>query len=295
MPRSTLRSCPRHRLAPFGGLVLALAAMGGCGTQSHPPGRDGGAEGGRDAARDATGDAARDAGADATWDGGACTLETCPVPCGDVSCGPGQVCCPACGERPSGICADRMDLCPVFDCPPPPVEICGDAPCGPGETCCREVCPGQRPYCTSRPDTCVPRPCPPPMPCGTDECPPGQLCCPGCPGEPPTGICADRLDACPPLDCPPPPGACAPMDAAGRGRCAGVLGFAWNGSACVPISGCRCVGADCDRLFTSRAACEDHYLGVGCIHDCRSTGCPAGTSCQLCFTSWDCIPDGAVC
>ena len=129
--------------------------------------------------------------------------------------------------------------------------------------------------------------------CGERTCSAGQVCCPGCPGQPPLG-CADSLGACPVVDCP-PPDACAAMDARGVGPCEEVLGVAWNGSSCVTLSGCRCAGSDCGRLFDTLTACEEHYLDAGCIRDCRTTGCPDGSTCQLCFTSWECIPDGAIC
>lgn len=48
---------------------------------------------------------------------------------------------------------------------------------------------------------------------------------------------------------------CAPMDAVGEGLCDGYFGVAWNGSACVSITGCRCVGADCPRAYRDREEC----------------------------------------
>ncbi len=278
---TSLATAPR-RVVLASAAALALGVLGGCGSGSHSPGMDAGADGGIDAGRDGGGDGSRDAAPDG-GDGG--------LACGERTCSAGQVCCPGCpGEPPLG-CADSPDTCPVLDCPPP--IICDDTPCGEGQTCCREVCPGERPFCTDRPEACVPRPCPPPMMCGSEECTPGQVCCPGCPGEPPLG-CADSVDACPVLDCP-PPDACNAMDARGVGPCEEVLGVAWNGSACVTLSGCRCSGSDCEHLFDTLAACEGHYMGLGCIRDCRTIGCRDGFSCQLCFTSWECIPDGAVC
>jgi hypothetical protein len=47
---------------------------------------------------------------------------------------------------------------------------------------------------------------------------------------------------------------CAPWDARGVGACAAAFGPTWNGSACVYIGGCSCVGADCARL--SEANCQ---------------------------------------
>jgi hypothetical protein len=44
--------------------------------------------------------------------------------------------------------------------------------------------------------------------------------------------------------CPP----CAPFDARPVGPCDLFLGYSWDGSQCVPLSGCECEGIDCDRL-----------------------------------------------
>jgi len=51
-----------------------------------------------------------------------------------------------------------------------------------------------------------------------------------------------------------PPG-CASQQAASVGECPPVLGFAWNGTLCLPIR-CACEGSDCGGLFAGRAACE---------------------------------------
>ena len=51
----------------------------------------------------------------------------------------------------------------------------------------------------------------------------------------------------------------APMDATAVGdsvsHCSCILGFAWNGTACVELGDCACVGADCDKLTQDQAAC----------------------------------------
>lgn len=52
---------------------------------------------------------------------------------------------------------------------------------------------------------------------------------------------------------------CAAMDARGEGLCDLFLGFAWNGNTCVGQSGCRCVGADCARLFRDPMSCVAAY------------------------------------
>jgi hypothetical protein len=43
------------------------------------------------------------------------------------------------------------------------------------------------------------------------------------------------------------------------GDCFCMLGFAWNGSACEPLSNCRCEGADCDKLSETPEACEQAH------------------------------------
>ncbi len=49
------------------------------------------------------------------------------------------------------------------------------------------------------------------------------------------------------------------MDAQGEGMCAMYMGLAWDGSNCIGISGCSCVGADCDELYDSPDECQaDH-------------------------------------
>jgi hypothetical protein len=49
---------------------------------------------------------------------------------------------------------------------------------------------------------------------------------------------------------------CAAMDAEAIDPCFCMLGYAWDGSACVMLGGCECVGADCDKLFETVEACD---------------------------------------
>jgi hypothetical protein len=53
-----------------------------------------------------------------------------------------------------------------------------------------------------------------------------------------------------------PPPLCAAQDARGVGNCAAFFGYAWDGSACVGLGGCSCVGADCRSLSLDQMACE---------------------------------------
>lgn len=59
-------------------------------------------------------------------------------------------------------------------------------------------------------------------------------------------------------ECLPPD--CTRQDAEGVGDCDLAFGFAWDGSACVGIGGCECVGADCGELFESFEACQAEYV-----------------------------------
>ncbi len=63
------------------------------------------------------------------------------------------------------------------------------------------------------------------------------------------------------------PSVCAPMDAYGQGECRLVLGYAWDGYRCRAVTGCECVGRDCDRLYADPAECEAAVLGCRTI--CR--------------------------
>jgi hypothetical protein len=49
---------------------------------------------------------------------------------------------------------------------------------------------------------------------------------------------------------------CAPQDARGEGACTAVVGIVWDGDSCVTISGCTCVGSDCDETYASLEACQ---------------------------------------
>jgi hypothetical protein len=49
------------------------------------------------------------------------------------------------------------------------------------------------------------------------------------------------------------------QDARGEGPCAAFLGYAWIGNGCAGISGCSCVGTDCDALFDTDEACAAAY------------------------------------
>lgn len=66
-------------------------------------------------------------------------------------------------------------------------------------------------------------------------------------------------------------GRCVAQDARGEGACDGFFGYAWNGSTCVSVSGCRCVGSDCPAIARERASCVE-------LHgDCLVISTDAGT------------------
>jgi hypothetical protein len=54
------------------------------------------------------------------------------------------------------------------------------------------------------------------------------------------------------------------------------------------------VGADCDATFDSMESCIEAFQA--CVpDDCRKTGCEEGHYCDICWSGYACIPDGAVC
>jgi hypothetical protein len=76
---------------------------------------------------------------------------------------------------------------------------------------------------------------------------------------------------------------CALMDAQGVGPCDAFFGYAWDGAACIGISGCSCEGADCDALSDSFESCEkEHADCAGAL--CGSRGlppCPSDAYCDF--------------
>lgn len=89
---------------------------------------------------------------------------------------------------------------------------------------------------------------------------------------------------------------CAPQDFRGEGPCEAELGTYWDGTACRTISGCRCLGADCDNGWPDPMACQvahQHCFGPppGCT---TSADCPMGEWCQTprgaCGGPGTCVP-----
>lgn len=119
-----------------------------------------------------------------------------------------------------------------------------------------------------------------------DQCDPDTGKCITPPVAPPQD-CAEQGQECVNGDC--VDGACAPMDAAGEGDCAMVLGVVFTGKSCEMISGCTCIGNDCENLFGELSACEAAYS------DCLETPyepCANKTCGEGCT---ECAPDDPDC
>lgn len=81
--------------------------------------------------------------------------------------------------------------------------------------------------------------------------------------SPTLATCQAVHDGCP----------CRAQDAQGEGPCRVVLGWKYDGSQCVAISGCDCVGTDCDELFASQSDCDRAHRSCLCRpQDARGEG-----------------------
>jgi hypothetical protein len=123
---------------------------------------------------------------------------------------------------------------------------CGDNRCAADEYCCSPLCGTCAPVGHGCESSCAP---PRGERCGREYCPENEICC-----DVNCGVCAVSIPYCPDLDeCPP---VCSAMTAQAEGVCLAIIGFAWNGTACEQLAGCRCAGEDCDVLFESADACR---------------------------------------
>lgn len=99
---------------------------------------------------------------------------------------------------------------------------------------------------------------------------------------------------------------CAPMEATealttGCHDPVPVVGWAWEGTCCVPIH-CICIGPDCDRLHATQSDCAAaHVPGCISVTPCADQGyteCEEQPGCAIiyygggCFSMEDCDPDG---
>ncbi len=179
----------------------------------------------------------------ASQDGG---VTVCRLPDGRV-CPMGERC-----RAPDGCntctCTSRGLSCTEIAC------VDGGAPDVPLPRTCNSTsdCPPSM-MCMGSPGCGIPWRCEPAQPCTADI---AQFC--GCDGVTFTGSssCPGRpfrsVGPCPGRDA---GVACRAMDARGEGLCDGYFGVAWNGSTCAGVTGCRCVGVDCGRLYRDRTAC----------------------------------------
>lgn len=195
-----------------------------------------------------------------------CTGDLAPF-CGcDGSTFFGSSSCPQRVYAHRGACATVVDagpppacvlsngtLCPVgATCPDP--DGCNTCTCSPGGAlaCTERAC------VDAGPPVCM-------LPYG-GTCPVGVTCpvdrCTVCTCLAGGGImCASRC-----TDAGTPDAgtvSCAPQDARGEGLCDGFFGYAWNGSTCTAVTGCRCVGADCPSLSRDPDACRARYAPCG--------------------------------
>lgn len=225
--------------------------------------------------------------------------------CGPVTCGEGLECCNA----SCGVCtAPGVDCTAIacVDAGPGPCVGCAPPPDGcryEGGSCescgtlvCDEVCGirgGVRcddsEYCDyddgcgfdDGGGVCKPRPegC-------TEDCP--GVC--GCDGHTYCNACiaaSAGVDVLHDGAC--DAGPCSAQDARGSGPCAAFFGYAWNGTDCMGLSGCDCVGSDCDEAFDTMEACRAAY--DECIGD--TCGTEAGLTCG--GDEWCDYPDGSYC
>jgi hypothetical protein len=184
--------------------------------------------------------------------------------------------------------------CRGVDPPPPGCRLSDGRICLVGQACvapdgCNTcVCnPDRTLNCTLRGcvDAGSPMDVPLPRSCRTgSDCPPSMMCDgpPGC-GVPwscvlQRGCTADfspfcgcdgrtfnssstcvgrpyaRTGPCESVDAGPTP-LCRPQTASGVGLCELFLGFVWNGTDCIGLSGCSCVGSDCSSLVQDLSVC----------------------------------------
>lgn len=242
-------------------ILLSTLLVSACGS-SHGRDDDGGAP--SDSAL----------GIDAGSDAGAGEV------CGPTTCAVGDSCCAVCGGT---TCVRGDTPCPVISCPAI-IRSCDQAlelgssgllcdfegGCGSVGGCCRgsaECIDGV----TVVEMTCVPD-CGPASCSSSSECAPDEYCqlAPMC--EPGSGVCVARPMGCT-ADCP------------------GVCGCDGNFY-------CNACSANATGVSIIEGASPDEPATCGPpppSSDCRATGCPAGTTCEPCWATYECLPPGTDC
>ncbi len=205
--------------------------------------------------------------------------------------------CPAvvCREPAGSTAACVANKCELVAAPPPDAActVGDDSTCEAGETCmpglCRFSCPAGDVSCCA-PNHCEARE---PGSCRSDDDCPQPLCLPGGP--------------CPHFSC--VEGMCqrdeAPPSACVRGGCSGQLCLAAGAPggittcefrpeyACYQAAACE-QQADGACGFTMTPELQ-RCLEAATRPDCRTSGCGTGRSCQYCWGSFACVPEGALC
>lgn len=192
----------------------------------------------------------------------------CAVTCTGPDC---PVACDTYVEASNGVCSRPVDdPCRAQDpdCGDDPIACAAYIELSDG-VCSRQPsdpCIGQDPDCGDDPIVCAAYVEESDGVCSRDPSDPCLSQDPDCVGpiacaeyiEVPDGECLRPADD-PCLfqdpDCAPPATSCAAQDAVGEGACDMFMGVAWDGGACVGVSGCSCTGADCAALFASLEEC----------------------------------------
>ncbi len=144
-------------------------------------------------------------------------------------------------------------------------------------------------------------------------CPIGSSCPDsGGPGSQPAGICLPTVqnigDICDRSQCTGPAQRCLSVQCRTQtnGTCSWTcprVGDTCRTSDCgPPIQGARMMCEDGSYsgptgrcVFQEAGTCRWEVRSCPQATDCRQNGCASGTNCQLCWASWQCVPNGAVC